>query len=196
MTSDEQNTAFQGQFLVSMPDLQDGVFDSSVVLICEHGDTGAMGFIVNKATEFSVQEIFEQLGLEVATALDPEIPVMTGGPVEPQRGFLLTNAPLSDDAVEVLDGLYLASSPDVLPLSVDALNQGDAIFVLGYSGWSEGQLEQEMQANAWLNVPWDADVIFQIPTADRQRAALAQLGIDPIQLSQGVGTPDAIGTCL
>jgi len=84
-------------------------------------------------------------------------------------------------------GSYLASSPDVLPLSVDALNQGDAIFVLGYSGWSEGQLEQEMQANAWLNVPWDADVIFQIPTADRQRAALAQLGIDPIQLSQGVG---------
>mgnify|MGYP006306927003 FL=1 len=187
MTSDEQNTVFQGQFLVSMPDLQDGVFDSSVVLLCEHGETGAMGFIVNKATEFSVQEIFEQLGLEVASALDPDIPVMTGGPVEPQRGFLLTNAPLSDDAVEVLDGLYLASSPDVLPLSVEALNQGDAIFILGYSGWSEGQLEQEMQANAWLNVPWDADVIFQIPTADRQRAALAQLGIDPIQLSQGVG---------
>jgi putative transcriptional regulator len=187
MTSDEKNTAFQGQFLVSMPDLQDGVFDSSVVLLCEHGETGAMGFIVNKSTEFSVQEIFEQLGLEAASALDPNIPVMTGGPVEPQRGFLLTNTPVSDDAVEILQGLYLASSPDALPLAVEALNRGDAIFILGYSGWSEGQIEQEIQANAWLNVPWDADVIFQIPTADRQRAALAQLGIDPIQLSQGVG---------
>lgn len=187
MTSTDHTTAFQGQFLVSMPDLQDGVFDSSVVLLCEHGDTGAMGFIVNKPTEFSVQEIFEQLGIEEGAVLDPEIPVMTGGPVEPQRGFLLTNQVISDDVVEVLEGLYLASSPDVLPLAVDALNQGDAVFILGYSGWSEGQLEQEIQANAWLNVPWDADVIFQIPTSDRQRAALAQLGIDPIQLSQGAG---------
>ena len=112
---------------------------------------------------------------------------MTGGPVEPQRGFLLSNHQITDDVVEVLDGLFLASSPDVLPLAIGALNQGDAIFILGYSGWSEGQLESEMAANTWINVPWDADVIFQIPTADRQRAALAQLGIDPIQLSQGAG---------
>ncbi len=187
MSDDSGQTQFNGQFLVSMPDLKDGVFDSSLVLMCEHGETGAMGFIVNKPTEFSVQEIFEQLNLDAAEGLDPGIPVMTGGPVEPQRGFLLSNNPITDDVVEVLDGLFLASSPDVLPLAIDALNQGDAIFVLGYSGWSEGQLESEMAANTWINVPWDADVIFQIPTADRQRAALAQLGIDPIQLSQGVG---------
>jgi putative transcriptional regulator len=187
MSDDSGQTKFNGQFLVSMPDLKDGVFDSSLVLMCEHGETGAMGFIVNKPTEFSVQEIFEQLNLDAAEGLDPDIPVMTGGPVEPQRGFLLSNNPITDDVVEVLDGLFLASSPDVLPLAIDALNQGDAIFVLGYSGWSEGQLESEMAANTWINVPWDADVIFQIPTADRQRAALAQLGIDPIQLSQGVG---------
>ncbi|MAW26339.1 MAG: hypothetical protein CMQ84_10195 [Gammaproteobacteria bacterium] len=187
MSDDSGQTQFNGQFLVSMPDLRDGVFNSSLVLMCEHGETGAMGFIVNKPTEFSVQEIFEQLNLDAAEGLDPDIPVMTGGPVEPQRGFLLSNNPITDDVVEVLDGLFLASSPDVLPLAIDALNQGDAIFVLGYSGWSEGQLESEMAANTWINVPWDADVIFQIPTADRQRAALAQLGIDPIQLSQGVG---------
>ena len=187
MNDDSGQTKFNGQFLVSMPDLKDGVFDSSLVLMCEHGKTGAMGFIVNKPTEFSVQEIFEQLNLDAADGLDPDIPVMTGGPVEPQRGFLLSNHPITDDVVEVLDGLFLASSPDVLPLAIDALNQGDAIFILGYSGWSEGQLESEMTANTWINVPWDADVIFQIPTADRQRAALAQLGIDPIQLSQGAG---------
>lgn len=187
MSDDSRQTQFNGQFLVSMPDLKGGVFDSSLVLMCEHGETGAMGFIVNKPTEFSVQEIFEQLNLDAAEGLDPDIPVMTGGPVEPQRGFLLSNHPITDDVVEVLDGLFLASSPDVLPLAIDALNQGDAIFILGYSGWSEGQLESEMAANTWINVPWDADVIFQIPTADRQRAALAQLGIDPIQLSQGVG---------
>lgn len=187
MSDEPGKTLFNGQFLVSMPDLKDGVFDSSLVLMCEHGETGAMGFIVNKPTEFSVQEIFGQLGLEAADALDPDVPVMTGGPVEPQRGFLLSNHPITDDVVEVLEGLYLASSPDVLPLAIDALNQGDAIFILGYSGWSEGQLESEMAANTWINVPWDADVIFQIPTADRQRAALAQLGIDPIQLSQGAG---------
>ena len=187
MSDDSGQTQFNGQFLVSMPDLKDGVFDSSLVLMCEHGETGAMGFIVNKPTEFSVQEIFEQLNLDAAEGLDPDISVMTGGPVEPQRGFLLSNHPITDDVVEVLDGLFLASSPDVLPLAIEALNQGDAIFILGYSGWSEGQLESEMAANTWINVPWDADVIFQIPTADRQRAALAQLGIDPIQLSQGVG---------
>ena len=187
MSEESGQTTFHGQFLVSMPDLKDGIFDSSLVLICEHGETGAMGFIVNKPTEFSVHEIFEQLGLDTADTLDREVSVMTGGPVEPQRGFLLSNHPITDDVVEILDGLYLASSPDVLPLAVQALNQGDAIFILGYSGWSQGQLESEMAANTWINVPWDSDVIFQIPTSDRQRAALAQLGIDPIQLSQGAG---------
>ena len=87
MSDDSGQTQFNGQFLVSMPDLKDGVFDSSLVLMCEHGETGAMGFIVNKPTEFSVQEIFEQLNLDAAEGLDPDIPVMTGGPVEPQRGF-------------------------------------------------------------------------------------------------------------
>ena len=187
MSDDSGQTTLNGQFLVSMPDLKDGVFDSELVLMYEHGESGAMGFIVNKPTEFSVQEIFEQLGLESADSLDPDVPVMTGGPVEPQRGFLLSNHPITEDVVEVLNGLYLASSPDVLPLATNALNQGDAIFILGYSGWSEGQLESEMAANTWINVPWNSDVIFQIPTTDRQRAALAQLGIDPIQLAQGAG---------
>jgi putative transcriptional regulator len=187
MSDDSGQTTLNGQFLVSMPDLKDGVFDSALVLMCEHGESGAMGFIVNKPTEFSVQEIFEQLGLESADSLDPDVPVMTGGPVEPQRGFLLSNHPITEDVVEVLNGLYLASSPEVLPLATNALNQGDAIFILGYSGWSEGQLETEMAANTWINVPWNSDVIFQIPTTDRQRAALAQLGIDPIQLAQGAG---------
>jgi putative transcriptional regulator len=187
MSDDSGQTTLNGQFLVSMPDLKDGVFDSALVLMCEHGETGAMGFIVNKPTQFSVQEIFEQLGLESADSLDPDVPVMTGGPVEPQRGFLLSNHPITEDVVEILNGLYLASSPEVLPLATNALNQGDAIFILGYSGWSEGQLESEMAANTWINVPWNSDVIFQIPTTDRQRAALAQLGIDPIQLAQGAG---------
>ena len=187
MSDDSGQTTLNGQFLVSMPDLKDGVFDSALVLMCEHGESGAMGFIVNKPTEFSVQEIFEQLGLESADSLDPDVPVMTGGPVEPQRGFLLSNHPITEDVVEVLNGLYLASSPEVLPLATNALNQGDAIFILGYSGWSEGQLESEMAANTWINVPWNSDIIFQIPTTDRQRAALAQLGIDPIQLAQGAG---------
>lgn len=184
-----QSTAhsFHGQFLVSMPDLKDSFFDSTLVLMCEHSAEGAMGFVVNKQTEFSVKEIFAQLGIEDGVRLDEEIPVMSGGPVEPQRGFLLLNYPITDDVVEVLDGLYLASSPDVLPLAVDDLNDGNALFVLGYSGWSANQLEYEFQGNAWLNVPWDADIIFQIPSADRQRAALAQLGIDPVQLSQGAG---------
>ena len=187
MSDDSGQTTLNGQFLVSMPDLKDGIFDSALVLMCEHGESGAMGFIVNKPTEFSVQEIFEQLGLESADSLDPDVPVMTGGPVEPQRGFLLSNHPITEDVVEVLNGLYLASSPEVLPLATNALNQGDAIFILGYSGWSEGQLESEMAANTWINVPWSSDIIFQIPTTDRQRAALAQLGIDPIQLAQGAG---------
>ncbi|MEC8308812.1 MAG: YqgE/AlgH family protein [Pseudomonadota bacterium] len=187
MSDDSGQTTLNGQFLVSMPDLKDGVFDSALVLMCEHGETGAMGFIVNKPTQLSVHEIFEQLGLESADSLDPDVPVMTGGPVEPQRGFLLSNHPITEDVVEVLNGLYLASSPEVLPLATNALNQGDAIFILGYSGWSEGQLESEMAANTWINVPWNSDVIFQIPTTDRQRAALAQLGIDPIQLAQGAG---------
>jgi Putative transcriptional regulator len=180
-----------------MPDLQDGVFDSSVVLICEHGDTGAMGFIVNKATEFSVQEIFQQLGLEVATALDPEIPVMTGGPVEPQRGFLLTNAPLSDDAVEVLDGLYLASSPDVLPLSVDALNQ-KAMPSLS----SATQAGQRVNLNKkckptpgsmFLGMPMSS---FRFQPQNDSAQLFGNLGMTPFHCLKEWGTPGATCTRL
>ena len=136
-----------------------------------------MGFIVNKTSEHSVKEMFVQLQVENAKSLKDDIFVFLGGPVEPHRGFLIANEKICDSMIEILNGLYLAASPDALPFAIDHLNRGDAVFILGYSGWKNNQLECELQANAWLSCDWDPNIVFQIPTSDRQKAALAQIGI-------------------
>ena len=90
--------------------------------------------------------------------------------------------------IEIMNGLYLAASPDALPLAIDHINRGDAAFILGYSGWINNQLEYELRANSWLSVDWDPNIMFELPSSARQKAALAQLGInDPIQLCQNAG---------
>tara|TARA_E500000178_G_scaffold173142_1_gene172371 strand:- start:168 stop:749 length:582 start_codon:yes stop_codon:yes gene_type:complete len=185
---DLKDQSLQGHFLVSMPDLKESFFEHSLILICEHSKSGAMGFIVNKTSEHSVKDIFLQLQIKNARMLKDDVLVFIGGPVEPQRGFLLANEKICDSMIEIMNGLYLAASPDALPLAIDHINRGDAAFILGYSGWINNQLEYELRANSWLSVDWDPNIMFELPSSARQKAALAQLGInDPIQLCQNAG---------
>ena len=185
---DLKKESLQGHFLVSMPELKESFFHQSLILVCEHSKTGAMGFIVNKTSEHSVKEMFIQLQVENAKSLKDDIFVFLGGPVEPHRGFLIANKKICDSMIEIINGLYLAASPEALPLAIDHLNSGDAIFILGYSGWKNNQLECELQANAWLSCDWDPNILFEIPSSDRQKAAFAQIGIkDPVHLHQNAG---------
>jgi len=174
-------------FLVAMPDLADPNFFHTVTLICEHNDQGALGIVVNRPSELILADIFEQLELDSGSQSLRETTVFQGGPVQTDRGFVLHDGQPWDSTLAISRQLLLTTSRDVLA----ALAAGDGptnwLLALGYAGWSAGQLEQEMAANAWLSVPADPDVLFATAVEDRYQAAATLLGVDLTLLSNAPG---------
>ena len=171
----------QGQCLIAMPDLSGGFFEESVVVMCEHDAKGALGFTLNKPSDLSLLTLFRDLDLPAKPELG-EITALLGGPVETQRGFVLSQVE-HGDCNEPIPGLYINSHTQDLPRYVNELISGKALFVLGYAGWSAGQLTDEMLENSWLTAPWSADLAFDTPIQHRHHKATQTLGFDWFQLS-------------
>jgi putative transcriptional regulator len=176
------------QFLVAMPGMTDPNFAQTVTLVCEHGPQGALGIVVNRPLEMTFGEVFAQLGLDASRSRVAGEPVLQGGPVQTDRGFVLHSpGPRWDSTLPVSERLHLTTSRDIL----DALARGEgpdaAVIALGYAGWDAGQLEEEMAQNAWLTVPADARLVFETPVAERWHAAGRLLGIDLLRLSSDAG---------
>ncbi len=181
------------QFLIAMPGMGDENFKGSVVYLCEHTERGALGLVINKPIELSLKRLFERVELDLQRPDLQEMPVFYGGPVQTERGFVLHDRVGDDDqpaygsSMVIPGGLEMTTSKDVL----EALAQGAGpkrLFVtLGYSGWSAGQLEDEIGRNGWLNVDAEPALIFEAPVAERYQRALALLGLDTLSLSQEVG---------
>ena len=172
--------------LLSMPQLTDPNFARSVVLLCEHEPEGAFGLIVNRPSELSAAEAV-QLDPPVAPAND--LPLLIGGPVEPQRGWILTSQPPeSVDSRSLGAGLYLSASPMLLRrvLTARPLPRRTHVFA-GYAGWGPGQLDEELARSAWLVMPVELDLIFEIPSSAAWEMAIRRLGADPHQLQMGHG---------
>lgn len=177
-----------GQFLVAMPGMADPRFNKALVYMCEHSSKGAMGIIVNKPTEISMPTLFSKVELKLEIALPADALVMDGGPVSSERGFVLHSAEkVWNSSLKVNDSVMMTTSRDVL----EAVARGDApehwMIALGYSGWSEGQLEAELAANSWLTVPANESLLFDVPFTKRFDAAYALLGVDPALLSNSAG---------
>ncbi len=179
-----------GQLLLAMPSLRDSNFEKSVIYICSHDEKGAMGIVINqplKSVDFS--EVLAQLKLDddaIQPGLFPD--VHFGGPVEMTRGFVLHSTDHTHkDTILLNDTFGITATIDILQDIVTGQGPTDSIFALGYSGWGPGQLEQEMQANAWLSVDANPDLIFDTNVDDKWDQALAALGISPAQLSTIVG---------
>ena len=180
------------QFLIAMPGMADENFAGSVVYLCEHNEKGALGLVINKPIEITLKNLFEKVELALERAELAAQPVFFGGPVQTERGFVL-HEKLADDAIRfsstlsVPGGLEMTTSKDVL----EALATGDGpkriLITLGYSGWSPGQLEDELSRNGWLTVDADPAIIFDTPVEQRYERALALLGFDPRMLSQQAG---------
>jgi putative transcriptional regulator len=175
------------QFLVAMPGLEDENFRQTVTLLCEHSDKGALGLIVNRPTDLRLSVMLDQMGVAREGLADDGI-VFWGGPVQPERGFVLHDAPGGwDSTLQVESDLFITTSRDVL----GAIGRGEGpsryLVVLGYAGWGEGQLESEILENSWLNTPLDASVLFSIPAPDRWQAATRLLGVDISHLSSRAG---------
>jgi putative transcriptional regulator len=176
------------QFLIAMPAMADPNFAGSVVYVCEHGDKGALGLVINRPTELTLERLFDKIDLKLEIAPWRDAPVYFGGPVQTERGFVL-HAPTGSysSSLKVAEGITLTTSKDVL----EALAQGEGpqklLVTLGYAGWGAGQLESEVAQNAWLTVQADLGIIFDTPVEQRFSAALALLGIDGSQLTGQAG---------
>ncbi len=173
--------------LLAMPQMQDPNFARSVVLLCRHEKEGAMGLVVNRKTDTLVSSVAV---LEPPLKHDNGLQVWVGGPVEPQRGWLLLGYdPEVPGALDVGGGFHLCASSDVLRrvLEAEATANPECRFLLGYAGWGSGQLESELAASAWLTADVSKSLVFRTPAEDMWEAAIRSLGIDPYSLQMGTG---------
>lgn len=187
-TADIQQGSLKNHFLLAMPSLNEGIFAQSVTYICDHGPAGAMGLIINRPLDINLQEIFDHLAIK--DTLDfSHLPVMAGGPVELDHGFVLhsTCQQKWQASLRVTPSLMLTTSRDILAAIAQGKGPAEYLIALGYAGWEAGQLEQEIAENSWLTLPADNDIIFSTPTQDRLAVAAARLGIDITLISSEAG---------
>jgi putative transcriptional regulator len=180
-------TWLNGQLLIAMPSMEDPRFGRAVLYICTHSAEGAMGLIINRAFgEVRFADLMGQLGIEGSSRQDR--PVHFGGPVDSSRGFVLHSSDFQADQTLVVDGdVALTATKDILQAIVEGTGPNRAIFALGYAKWSAGQLDSEIQANAWLTAPADYNLIFD-PNLDKKwERAIGRLGFDPAMLSSMAG---------
>lgn len=179
-------------FLIAMPSMIDPIFGGSVVYICEHNEQGALGVIVNKATDLSAEILFERLELKLEITAGTQAtggrPVMFGGPVQIERGFILHTLPNEySSTLKISDDVALTTSKDILEAVADGRSPEKMLIALGSAGWSPGQLEAEIARNGWLTVQADPGVIFDVPVPERLTAAMKLLGFDSAMLAGEAG---------
>jgi putative transcriptional regulator len=178
-------------FLIAMPSMQDPIFGGTVVYICEHNDKGVLGVVINKPTDMTMQVLFERIDLEVSSAADRHMesePIMFGGPVQDDRGFVLhTPGAHYSSSLTVTNDVAFTTSIDVLEAVANGTGPQRMLVSIGYAGWSPGQLEEEIARNGWLTVTADPRILFDLPVEDRYAAAMKLLGIDPWMLTSEAG---------
>lgn len=183
----ESSIDLSNQFLIAMPNMADPNFAGAVIYVCEHTAEGALGLMINRPTDLTLSGLLERIELRVASQESADTPVFFGGPVHTDRGFVL-HAPAGEYTSSIQIGdLALTTSRDVLQAVAEGEGPTQLFVSLGYAGWGAGQLEDEISENAWLTVGANADIIFNVPPADRFDAALKLLGIDPIMLASDAG---------
>lgn len=182
------NANFTHHFLIAMPGMEDPFFSKSLTYICEHNEQGALGIVVNRPIELTLGGLFEQIELSLGREELKTQPVYFGGPVQMDRGFVL-HRPVGDwqSTLSHHPSLGFTTSKDILQAVAAGAGPEQLLVSLGYAGWEAGQLEQEILQNGWLTVEADPAIIFDLPPEQRLEAAMRQLGIDFLALSEQAG---------
>ena len=181
------------QFLIAMPGMADENFSRTVIYLCEHSKNGALGLVINRPTDITLKNLFEKVELSLDRDELAGQPVFFGGPVQTERGFVLHEKTGTDQSpytstLSIAGGeLEMTTSKDVLEALANGAGPRRLMVTLGYSGWSAGQLEEEIGRNGWRTVDADPKVIFDTPVEERYQRALSLLGFDPLMLSQEAG---------
>ena len=174
------STSLTNHLLVAMPSLADPNFAQTVTLICEHSaDRGALGIVVNKPLPMKLADVLAQMKLDALDDSIGERPVLRGGPVHTDRGFVLHRPGGEWDSSHQVSGLIqVTTSRDVLAAMANGAGPDGAFIALGYAGWESGQLEREMLDNAWFSIPADEAIVFDLPYEERWPAVWRRLGVD------------------
>lgn len=176
--SSSNYTSLANHFLVAMPSLEDVNFSKSVVYIYEHNEEGAMGLVINKPLTMQLNDVLKHLNISTQLPAVATQPVMMGGPIGQEHGFVL---------YEEDSELFLSSSKEMLVAIANGDGPQRYIVTLGYAGWQIGQIEQELQHNHWLIVPCEIDILFATPCAERWRATAQLISVDIERMSRFIG---------
>ncbi len=197
MSGDSAPINLTNHFLIAMPGLEDAIFSKSVVYVCEHTARGALGLVINKPAELKMEALFGKIDLPLKRLDLTDAPVLQGGPVQTERGFVLHEPIFSESekpeqslyasTMSIPGGLEMTTSKDVLEAISSGSGPRRVLVSLGYSAWGEGQLETELGENSWLTVDADQSVIFDTPIEQRYDKALSLLGLQAWMISSQVG---------
>lgn len=188
MNEQDQVPYLTGSLLVAMPSMGDPRFERSVIYMCAHNADGAMGLVINRELDsITFDDLLSQLG--VTNAADADLPILFGGPVETGRGFVLHSRDYDrEGSLDVGDDVALTATIDILKAIAEGEGPHQCLLALGYAGWSAGQLEQEIQANGWLTVEADKEIVFETALEERWARALSKIGIDASRLTSFSGS--------
>ena len=182
-------TSLANQFLIAMPALDDSYFSRTVIYVCEHDDEGAMGLVINKSTDLNINTVLSEMHIDDEDVVDVDIEltnnhVMSGGPVQTDRGFILHDGDKKwSSSLQLQDQINVTTSKDILSNLATNAGPEKYMMTLGYSGWTAGQLEQELADNTWLTIDADPNLMFNVPVEERWEKAVQKLGINVDQLT-------------
>jgi putative transcriptional regulator len=177
------------QLLVATPLLNNLQFSHTVIYVCEHHDQGTVGLVINKPTNHAIGFVFDQLNLHPKQTERNHIPLLFGGPMQPERGFVI-HRPFGvwHSSMTLVPGaVTITTSNDIIRALADDAGPQDALIVLGYVGWFGHQLEQEIMNDSWLVCPFKSELLYDVPFEDRWDATGRSIGVTMNQLTLGVG---------
>ena len=179
---------YTGQLIAAMPGLSDPNFSGTLTLICEHDENGAIGLVINQPMSITLTDVFKQMGIAESPQLENER-VLCGGPVANDRGFVLhrLTGQTWQSTLEITEDFGITTSQDIIEALAECRAPEGATLILGYAGWSEGPLEQEVMENTWLSLPSSDHVLFEAAFEDRLSTATNEAGINFSRLSMAAG---------
>ena len=190
MPDNNLNNYLENQFLIAMPQLSGSYFENSVTYLWKHSEDGALGIVINKPLSASVTDIFDELNIvcDIDKSLIAHKQLLEGGPVEKDKGFIIHDSDSYWDAsITVVPGITVCTSKTILEDIANGTGPKNYLIALGCAGWGAGQLEEEINANAWLTVPAKSELIFSNNYSSKIKDATALLGVDLLQISPEIG---------
>ena len=183
-----ETTTLTNHFLIAMPSMRDPSFKRGVAFLCQHSEEGAMGLLVNRLSEYRLGDVLAQMNLSANSADVADAPVLIGGPVQPERGFVL-HSPHGqwESSFKISESICVTTSRDILVAIAEGRGPERTLVTLGYSGWGAGQIETELKDNGWLTAEASETILFDTPIEQRWDAAAALVGVNIANLTSYSG---------